>query len=113
VKEIGTMRAIGAQRRFVLLMSLVESMAIGLAFGLAGAAAAAGLVALVRALGGFRTTNQQLQFLFSGPTLMPRFAGGGLAVALGIVILVSVLSGIYPAILATRITPLEAMQSED
>ncbi len=113
VKEIGTMRAIGAQRRFVLLMSFVESTAIGLAFGLAGAAVAAGLVALVRALGGIPTSNPQLQFLFSGPTLIPRFAGGGLAIALAIVVFVSVLSGIYPAILATRFTPLEAMQSED
>jgi ABC-type lipoprotein release transport system permease subunit len=113
VKEIGTMRAIGAQRRFVLLMSLVESIAVGLVFGLAGAGAAAGLVAIVRALGGIRSDNAQLQFLFSGPTLMPRFAGSGLAVALGIVIFVSVISGIYPAILATRITPIEAMQSED
>jgi hypothetical protein len=113
VKEIGTMRAIGAQRRFVLLMSLVESVAIGLVFGLAGAGAAAGLVALVRALGGIRSDNVQLQFLFSGPSLMPRFAGSGLAIALGIVIFVSILSGIYPAVLATRITPLEAMQSEE
>ena len=113
VKEIGTMRAIGAQRRFVLLMSLVESIAVGLIFGLAGAGAAAGLVWLVRALGGIRSDSPQLQFLFSGPTLMPRFAGSGLAVALGIVIFVSVISGIYPAILATRITPVEAMQSEE
>jgi ABC-type lipoprotein release transport system permease subunit len=113
VKEIGTMRAIGAQRRFVLLMSLVESIAVGLVFGLAGAGAAAGLVWLVRALGGIRSDSPQLQFLFSGPTLMPRFAGSGLAIALGIVIFVSIISGIYPAILATRITPLEAMQSEE
>jgi len=113
VKEIGTMRAIGAQRRFVLLMSLVESISIGLVFGLAGAGAAAGLVWIVRALGGIPSQNAQLQFLFSGPTLMPRFAGSGLAIALGIVIFVSVISGIYPAILATRITPIEAMQSEE
>jgi ABC-type lipoprotein release transport system permease subunit len=113
VKEIGTMRAIGAQRRFVLLMSLVESIAVGLVFGLAGAGAAAGLVGLVRALGGIRSDSPQLQFLFSGPTLMPRFAGSGLAIALGIVIFVSVVSGIYPAVLATRITPVEAMQSEE
>jgi ABC-type lipoprotein release transport system permease subunit len=113
VKEIGTMRAMGAQRRFVLLMSLVESIAVGLIFGLAGAGAAAGLVGLVRVMGGIRSDSPQLQFLFSGPTLMPRFAGSGLVIALGIVIFVSVISGIYPAILATRITPLEAMQSEE
>ena len=113
VKEIGTMRAVGAQRRFVLLMSLVESIAIGLAFGVAGALVGAALVLGVRLAGGFPTTNDQLQFLFSGPTLLPRLGGGGFAVALTIVVAVSIASGIYPAILATRITPLEAMQSED
>lgn len=113
VKEIGTMRAIGAQRRFVLLMTLVESVAIGVAFGLAGAAVGAGIVRLVRAAGGIPTHNDQLQFLFSGPALLPRLGGTSLAVALGIVLLVSVLSGIYPAVLAMRITPIEAMSSED
>jgi ABC-type antimicrobial peptide transport system permease subunit len=113
VKEIGTMRAIGAQRRFVLLMMLVESVTIGLVFGLGGAAVGVGLVALTRALGGFPTTNDQLQFLFSGPTLLPQLGGSGLVVSLVIVILVSVVSGIYPALLAMRVTPLEAMQSEE
>ena len=37
VREIGTMRAIGAQRRFVLTMLLVEIAAVGVVFGLAGA----------------------------------------------------------------------------
>jgi ABC-type lipoprotein release transport system permease subunit len=113
VKEIGTMRAIGAQRRFVLLMMLVESVTIGLLFGLGGAAVAAGLVWLTRALGGFPTSNDQLQFLFSGPTLLPRLGGSGFVVALVIVIVVSVLSGVYPAWVATRVTPLEAMQTEE
>ena len=107
------MRAIGAQRRFVLLMMLVESVTIGLAFGLAGAAVAAGLVGVVRMLGGFPTSNDQLQFLFSGPTLVPQLGGSGFGVALAIVIVVSAASGVYPALLAMRITPVEAMASED
>ena len=33
--------------------------------------------------------------------------------SLAIVIVVSVLSGLYPAVIATRVTPLEAMQSDE
>ena len=39
--------------------------------------------------------------------------GSSLLVALVIVLLVSVVSGLYPAILGTRVTPLEAMYSDD
>ncbi len=113
VKEIGTMRAIGAQRRFVLVMMLVESVAIGLAFGAFGAGLGAAIVLGVRAAGGIPTTNDQLQFLFSGPALVPALGGASLAVSLLIVLVVSVVSGVYPALLATRVTPLEAMSSED
>ena len=37
VREIGTMRAIGAQRGFVLGMVLLETVVLGLVFGAAGA----------------------------------------------------------------------------
>ena len=40
--EVGTMRAIGAQRGFVLAMVLVETLTLGLIFGGAGAAARVG-----------------------------------------------------------------------
>ena len=52
-------------------------------------------------------------FFFSGPSLVPHLGTVSLAVSLGVVLVVSVLSGLYPAIIATRITPLEAMQAED
>jgi ABC-type lipoprotein release transport system permease subunit len=113
VKEIGTMRAIGAHRRFVLFMLLVESVVTGVVFGLLGGGVGAGLVWLVRALGGFHTSNDQLQFLFSGPALLPELGGGSVGVALTVIILVSIVSGFYPALLAMRVTPLEAMQTED
>jgi len=113
VKEIGTLRAIGAQRRFVWAMILVESVAVSIFFGALGAVAGAGLVGLVRALGGIPTSNDQLQFLFSGPTLMPHLGRVSLVVSLVVVLVVSVLSGLYPALLAMRITPVEAMQTEE
>ena len=113
VKEIGTIRAIGAQKRFVLAMLLLETGAVGLAFGAVGALLGAGIVWLVRARGGIPATNDQLYFFYSGPSLVPHLGAVSLAVSLGIVIVVSVLSGLYPALIATRVTPVEAMQSDD
>jgi len=113
VKEIGTMRAIGAQRRFVWVMLLVETVAIGLFFGALGSALGVGLLQLIKSRGGIPATNDQLYFFFSGPTLVPVVGGTSLLVALVIVFLVSVASGLYPAILGTKVTPLEAMSSDD
>jgi ABC-type lipoprotein release transport system permease subunit len=113
VKEIGTMRAIGAQRRFVLLMLLVETVSIGLVFGIAGAAAGALVVAGVRAAGGVPATTDMLNFLFAGPALLPTLGAGSVGTSLLVVVVVSVLSGLYPALLAMRVTPVEAMATEE
>jgi ABC-type lipoprotein release transport system permease subunit len=113
VKEIGTMRAVGAQRRFILVMLLVETVTVGLTFGAAGTALGAGLVRLIASRGGIPAPNEQLYFFFSGPSLIPHLDGAGLAISLSIVFVVSMLSALYPALLATRITPLAAMQSDE
>ncbi len=113
VKEIGTMRAIGAQRRFVVVLLLVEIAAVGLIFGLAGAGLGAGVVALWRAGGGIPASTDLLFFLFSGPALLPRMGGASVAASLLLVLGVSVLSGLYPALIAMRVTPVEAMASDD
>jgi ABC-type lipoprotein release transport system permease subunit len=113
VKEIGTMRAIGAQRRFVVAMLLVESVTVGVLFGAIGAAIGAGAVWVIRATGGIPATNDQLYFFFSGPALLPRLGTTSLVLSLAIVLLVGVLSGLYPALLAMRVTPVEAMAAEE
>ncbi len=113
VKEIGTMRAIGTQRRFVLVMLLVETAAVALLFGLAGAGLGGAVVWAVRALGGIPATNDTLYFLYAGPALMPALGAASVAVSLGIVLLVSILSGFYPALIAMRVTPVEAMGTDD
>jgi ABC-type lipoprotein release transport system permease subunit len=113
VKEIGTMRAIGAQRRFVLAMLLVETVATGVLFGVAGAGLGAIAVWAVRAAGGIPATNDQLYFFFSGPALLPTLGAGSLLASFAIVLVVSVLSGFYPALIAMRVTPVEAMAADD
>ena len=113
VKEVGTMRAIGAQRRFVVAMLLVEIIAVSVVFGLAGAALGGGAVTLIRAAGGIPATNDLLFFLFSGPSLMPHMGGAAVAASLVLVLGVAIASALYPAWIAMRVTPVEAMSTED
>ncbi|HEY6001259.1 MAG TPA: FtsX-like permease family protein, partial [Anaeromyxobacter sp.] len=113
VKEIGTMRAIGTQRRFVVAMLLVEITAVGIVFGLAGAVLGGGVVAAIRAAGGIPAVTDLLYFVFSGPALFPTLGRGPVAASLAIVILVAILSALYPAYIAMKVTPVEAMATDD
>ncbi len=113
VKEIGTMRAIGAQRRFVLVLVVVEVVTTGLVFGALGAALGILVVHAIGWTGGIAATNDTMYFLFSGPALIPRLGTASLVTSVAIVFLVSILSALYPALLAMRVTPVEAMQSDD
>jgi len=113
VKEIGTMRAIGAQRRFVVVMLLVEIAAVGVVFGLGGAVLGGVVVALIRAGGGIPAVTDLLYFVFTGPALFPTLGNASVAASLVIVLVVAILSALYPAIIAMRVTPVEAMATED
>jgi ABC-type lipoprotein release transport system permease subunit len=112
VREIGTLRAVGAQRRFILAMLVLESVAVGLSFGALGTALGAVLIAVLGKVG-IAAGNDVLMFFFSGPRLYPLLASQNLVLALSIVLVVSIVSSVYPAWIAMRISPREAMQSED
>jgi ABC-type antimicrobial peptide transport system permease subunit len=111
-REVGTMRAIGAQRSFILNMVLVETLVLGLLFGLGGAL---GGGAIVRMLGtaGIPASSPTLYIFFSGPKLFPELGASNLVVAFVIVLMVSALSTLYPAFLATRVSPITAMQTDE
>src|SRR5262249_28901795 len=51
VREIGTLRAIGAQRRFILAMLVIEALVVGAIFGGLGAGIGALIVKLVGRIG--------------------------------------------------------------
>lgn len=112
VREIGTLRAIGAQRGFVLAMVLVETVVLGLAFGTAGALLGSGLVAWLGRVG-IPASNEFLYFFFSGPRLYPAVSAASLVGAFLVVLVVTCASALYPALMATRISPIQAMASED
>lgn len=106
---IGTMRAIGAQRTFVVAMVLVETAVLALTFGLAGALIGAGVVQWLHAAG-IPAWRDELYFFFSGPVLRPELTAGGFLLALAVTLVVSVLAVIFPTVMATRIAPVTAMQ---
>jgi ABC-type lipoprotein release transport system permease subunit len=113
VKEIGTMRAIGTQRRFVVTMLLVEIATVGVVFGIAGALLGGVVVWGIRAAGGIPAVTDLLYFVFSGPALFPRLGALAVGGSLAVVLLVAILSALYPAVIAMRVTPVEAMATED
>jgi ABC-type lipoprotein release transport system permease subunit len=110
--EVGTMRAIGAQRPFVLSMVLAETLTLGLVFGAAGALLGAGIVAWLGSMG-IRATADVMYFFFSGPRLYPQLSVGNVLWAMLIVLVVSVVSTLYPAFLAARVPPVRAMQTDE
>jgi ABC-type lipoprotein release transport system permease subunit len=112
VREIGTLRAIGAQRRFILSMLVVEAVVIGLLFGGLGAVVGAVIVKVIAAVG-IPATSDVAFFFFSGPRLRPFLQPGSVAAAFIIVLFVATVSSFYPAWLAMRVTPRQAMQEDE
>ncbi len=112
VREIGTMRAIGARRTFVLAMVLTETVVLGLAFGTIGSALGSAFV-LWLGHAGVPAGNDFLYFFFSGPRLFPYLNAGSLIGAFFVVLIVTCISALYPAMMATRVSPIQAMASDD
>lgn len=112
VTEIGTMRAIGAQKSLVLSMFLLETMVLGLISGVLGVAAGALMISYLGSVG-IPAPHDVLVFLFAGPRLYPVFGPANLLFGFIAVLFVSILSTMYPARIATRIQPVVAMQRKE
>lgn len=112
VREFGTLRAVGAQRRFILSMLVLESVVIGVSSGAVGALLGIGLLVWLGRVG-IPAVTLELSFFFSGPRLFPTVTADQVAFAFLTVLIVSIISSIYPAWLAMRVSPREAMAAED
>jgi ABC-type lipoprotein release transport system permease subunit len=93
-------------------MVLTETVVLGLAFGTVGMLLGSGLVTWLNHIG-IPAINDTLYFFFSGPRLFPALSIGTLAVAFIAVLLVTCISALYPAMMATKVSPIQAMASDD
>lgn len=112
ITEIGTMRAIGAQRGWVTLLFVAETVVLGLIAGSAGALAAVGFITWLASVG-IPAGQDVLVVLFAGPRLYPTVSPGNVAFGLLSVLGISILSTLYPAVLAARVPPVVAMAQKE
>jgi len=94
--EIGVRKAVGARRRHIVLQFLIESLVLSVVGGFVGVVLALGLAALVRSATPIPITTPVSVMVI----------GVGLALAVGLFF------GIYPALRAARLDPIQALRSE-
>jgi putative ABC transport system permease protein len=95
-REIGIRRAIGARRSDIVRQFLIESVLISVGGGLAGIAFGIGLSWIIATVAEWNTIVTPLS----------------VGVAFGVSVCVGVLFGIYPAMKAAEIDPIEALRYE-
>jgi putative ABC transport system permease protein len=105
--EIGTMRAMGADKSFVRGVFLAETLILNGAAALAGMILAAALIAANAK--GLPLPDIVSQYLIGGGPLPLTIGAEPFAIALVTVVGVSILATLYPVRVATTITPLKAM----
>ena len=110
IPEIGTMRAIGAQKGFVRMMILAETFIITVIFGLIGILAASGVLAGLN-ISGISFDNIFLRMLLGGSELHPVIKVQTLLVDFIGIIAIGAAASLYPTAVALRINPVTAMAS--
>ncbi|MCC4765710.1 FtsX-like permease family protein [Methanosarcina sp. DH1] len=103
-KEIGTMKAIGAKNRDILMIFLFNSAMVGLVGGILGDILGACVSTLFPMLG--------LQMMGGGGSSSIYFAPDLMAMGLVLAVLIGVISGVVPAYRASKLKPVDALRYE-
>ncbi|AIF83175.1 ABC-type transport system, involved in lipoprotein release, permease component [Candidatus Nitrososphaera evergladensis SR1] len=104
IREIGTMKAIGAQNSFILVLFLVEALTIGVIGATAGMGV--GIMGGYVLIAGFASQDPSSQNMT--PVFLPQDMGTVWGLSVGL----SVLAGMYPAWRASRTAPIVALRRE-
>ncbi|MEO2003756.1 MAG: ABC transporter permease [Candidatus Poribacteria bacterium] len=103
-KEIGLRKAVGAKRRDILFQFLVETSVLSLSGGLIGTVVGVGL--------GRGSAELLQRFVLAGAEWPSTVSITGAAVAVSVAFVVGVVSGVYPASRAAKLTPVEALRTD-
>jgi len=103
-KDIGTMKAIGAKNRDILMIFLFNSAMVGLVGGIFGVILGGLVSALFPMIGVSMTSPESETSISLSPHLM--ILGMGLAILIGVV------SGVVPAYRASKLKPVDALRYE-
>ncbi|MCH9685549.1 MAG: FtsX-like permease family protein, partial [Deltaproteobacteria bacterium] len=95
-RSIGVRRAVGARRRDIRFQFLVTSFALSLLGGVAGVVLGVAIAQVVAAYAGW-------------PTVV---TASSIALSTGVSIAVGLVSGLYPAMRAARLDPIEALRHD-
>jgi putative ABC transport system permease protein len=108
-REIGVRKALGARRRHILTQFLLEALTITFLGGVMGMVLSYALVWLIG-------TRPFLATLLDDPTrqtdIQLVMSSGILVTSSGILMLAGVLAGLWPAVRASRLDPIEALRYE-
>ncbi len=108
--EIGTMRALGARKSYIRKVFLTETFALSIMGGLIGLLIGGSLIAILHSVG-LPSPNSLFDLVFGGKVLYPILTVPSVLSTLVLMVLVGLLSGLYPTRLALKIQPIKAMQS--
>ena len=104
IGEIGTIASIGTPPSKILALFLVEGLSLGLFSGLLGGLAGAGILLLLQAV--------KLKFTFGAMDLVlaPAVPLAEMLLSLAVVVIISTLASLQPALKASRMEPVEALR---
>jgi len=109
--EIGTMRAVGAQKSMIRWMFIVETFLITILSGLIGIALGFLGLVVVNATG-IPGPGGWMQAAFPGGILRPEINAKALPFSLIILAIIASISWIFPVAMATKVSPLKAINSD-
>jgi putative ABC transport system permease protein len=122
VKEIGTLKAMGAQNRTILVLFLIEALLIGIfgaSFGLvAGIGMGYGLSATFGSDSSSENSNEDTEEVSTATTtsddssITPVYLAQDMAIVWVISVSLSMLAGLFPSWKASRYLPVEALRSQ-